>query len=77
MPEFKSVVTIPARPMGCGGCGGNLFTLYSGDTSVEVLAECQGCKSVSRISVERPRLAIDWNDRFDGADSDGMLALRP
>ena len=72
MPELD-LKTHPWPAMACGGCGGRLFHLFSGNKEVEVLVECQGCRSVSRISVSTPKLSIDWCDRFDGKDSDGLL----
>ncbi|KAF7961888.1 hypothetical protein AWV80_28405 [Cupriavidus sp. UYMU48A] len=59
--------------MACGGCGGRLFHLFSGSKEVEVLVECQGCRSVSRISVSHRNSASTGATVFDGKDSDGLL----
>lgn len=61
--------------MGCGGCGGEIFRLFTRDREVAILAECQGCKSVSAIKIEQPKLQIGWQARFDGEESDGRLSI--
>lgn len=66
----------PGSPMGCGACGGEAFRLFTNDSTVEVLVECQGCKRISRILVGCPSLVMNWYDRLDGQESESCLTMK-
>lgn len=56
--------------MKCGGCGGEQFKVFTADPTVEIIVECQQCKSTSTIKVSTPKLVIGW-----GEASTGVLAV--
>ncbi|HDR9103489.1 TPA: hypothetical protein QDB04_000209 [Burkholderia vietnamiensis] len=65
------------KQMKCGGCGGELFNLYTSDTSANIGLECQtpSCLSVSWVYPQPAKLDIQWGNRRDGEDSDGRVCV--
>ncbi|MFL9886805.1 hypothetical protein PQR66_27450 [Paraburkholderia agricolaris] len=59
-----------AKLMRCGGCGADVFKLFTADRQARIAADCQGCKSVSYIEPVPARLGIAWDD-----DSLGRLTV--
>lgn len=63
------------KQMKCGGCGGELFKVFTPDAEKRIAVECQQCDSVSWI-VPSTKLDIEWgNQRIDGEDSMGRLTV--
>lgn len=58
------------KRMRCGGCGGEMFRLFTADREVRIVAECQKCKATSYIQIEPARLEIEF-----GEDSDGRITV--
>jgi len=55
--------------MGCGGCGGRAFTVFTADATVRIVLQCQGCYSTSYIEPEPSSLRIKWGE------GDGCLSI--
>ena len=59
-----------ARSMACGNCGHGLFRMFTQPRPVDpmavLMAECDKCKSVSLIHVDKPRLHIGWGEGAEG-----------
>jgi hypothetical protein len=65
------------KQMKCGGCGGELFKIFTSDAEANLGLECQteSCRSVSWIYPRPAQLDIKWGNRLDGQDSDGRIAI--
>lgn len=65
------------KHMRCGGCGGEMFKLYTSDKEANIGVECQtpACRSVSWIYPRPAKLDIAWGNRLDGEDSDGRITV--
>lgn len=66
------------KQMKCGGCGGELFKLYTSDTTANVGLECQNadCLSVSWVYPVPAKIRIEWAYRLgDGEDSGGVVCV--
>jgi hypothetical protein len=50
------------KQMRCGGCGGDLFKLYTADRTARIAVQCQQCMSTSFVEPEPARLQIEWGD---------------
>ncbi len=57
------------KRMGCGGCGGRTFTVFTADTKARISVQCQGRNSTSYIE-----LALSFL-RIERGEGDGRLAL--
>ena len=57
------------KRMGCGGCGGRIFTVFTADATARIIVQCQGCNSTSHIEPAPSSLRIEWGD------GDGCLAV--
>lgn len=68
MPEPQSIL-FGQQQMGCGGCGGKAFTLFTADKTARIVAQCQACKSTSFIEPEPSKLQIEWGQ------GDGRLTV--
>jgi hypothetical protein len=55
--------------MGCGGCGGRDFSVFTADATVRIVLQCQGCNSTSYIEPEPSSLRIKWGE------GDGCLSV--
>jgi hypothetical protein len=55
--------------MGCGGCGGRTFTVFTADATARIVLQCEGCNSSSYIQPEPSSLRIEWGD------GDGCLSI--
>jgi hypothetical protein len=42
-------VLLDQQQMRCGGCGGETFKVYTADSTLRIVTECQGCMSTSLI----------------------------
>jgi hypothetical protein len=60
-----------AMKMGCGGCGGDIFKLFTADEQVRIAVECQQCKDVSYIQPAPALLVIEWDEKSNGRLSVG------
>ena len=58
--------------MSCGACGYHLFQIF--ENGKNLLVKCDDCSSVSEISVNEPKLRIDWPI---GIPSQGVLCVMP
>lgn len=65
------------QQMKCGGCGGELFKIYTSNATANIGLECQTqtCLSVSWVYPEPAKLDIKWGNRRDGDDSPGRIAI--
>jgi len=54
--------------MRCGGCGNQTFEIYSQSKNGEtkLVTRCQGCKSDTIISVDKPQLKLEWGEKSTG-----------
>jgi len=68
MPKTQSVL-VGQQQMGCGGCGADIFKVYTADETLRIVVECQGCKSTSFIEPQPARLQIEWGE------GDGRIAV--
>jgi hypothetical protein len=50
------------KQMRCGGCGGDMFKLFTADKTARIVVHCQGCTSTSFIEPEPATLRIKWGD---------------
>ena len=61
MPKTQSVL-LDQKQMGCGGCGGETFKVYTADSTLRIVTECQRCMSTSLIEPQLAKLKIEWGD---------------
>jgi hypothetical protein len=61
MPISKSLL-LNQQQMGCGGCGGKTFKVYTPDKTALIVMECDHCKSTSLIEPQPAQLRIEWGD---------------
>ncbi|MFL9876473.1 hypothetical protein [Paraburkholderia megapolitana] len=54
----------------CGGCGGDMFRLFTAEAETRIVVECEKCKATSYIQPEPARLEIEF-----GEDSDGCITV--
>jgi len=52
--------------LGCGHCGADLHLLYIDDETNEIIVECTNCGNTSCITVTKPEITINWEDKQDG-----------
>jgi hypothetical protein len=48
--------------MRCGGCGGDLFKVFTADRTLRIVVQCQQCMSTSFIEPEPAKLQISWGE---------------
>lgn len=61
MPRTQSVL-LNQQQMGCGGCGGVTFKVYTPDEASLIVLECECCKGTSLIEPQPAMLKIEWGD---------------
>jgi hypothetical protein len=61
MPKTQGLL-LNQQQMGCGGCGGSTFKVYTPDKTALIVLECDACKSTSLIEPEPASLKIEWGD---------------
>jgi hypothetical protein len=75
--HYTEHLSMPRKPallpdlkrMGCGGCGGGTFTVFTADATARIVLQCEGCNSTSYIQPEPSSLRIEWGD------GDGCLSI--
>ncbi|MGF6870774.1 hypothetical protein [Paraburkholderia tuberum] len=50
------------QQMRCGGCGGDLFKVFTADRTQRIVVQCQQCMSTSFIEPEPAKLQIGWGE---------------
>jgi hypothetical protein len=65
----RTIMLTDQRPVRCGGCGGEIFKVYTADKTLRIVVECQGCKSTSYIEPEPAKLQIELGE------GDGRITL--
>jgi hypothetical protein len=68
MPETLALQPDVKR-MGCGGCGGQTFSVFTADATARIIVQCQGCNSTSYIEPEPSPLRAEWGE------GDGRLSV--
>lgn len=58
-----------AKLMRCGNCGLGTMMVYKTDKE-ELIIECIGCQSTTKVVVSNPQLLLLW-----GENSKGILAI--
>jgi hypothetical protein len=53
-----------SKLMMCGACGCESFSVYNDNKSL--YTECKVCKSVSEVTISKPKLTIEWTDNAQG-----------